>query len=128
MNKRERENHSFGSGRNQKLIAELSELARNGTSRDQDRHRSEADARWSSIRPYPVLTLIGLIAISGGLSALCLSDGIASYLAVGVFFFAIMGVILRMNGEHREAYVERQVANGISRQEAESEYRNRYDG
>jgi hypothetical protein len=110
------------------LISELSALARNGTANDQHKQRTEAEAKWSTVRHYPILAFVGLSVLMWGVSAVCFSDGIASYFGVGIFFFALLGGVLAMNGKHREAYVERQMANGLSRQEAEREYMKRYDG
>jgi hypothetical protein len=118
----------YGGSREHHLIAELSNLARNGPTADQSLRRSEAEAHWSSMRLYPLLMLAGLLSLSAGFSSFCFTGGVGSYIGVGVLFLGLMGTVMWFNSKHREAYVARQMANGVSRADAERDYSNRYDG
>jgi hypothetical protein len=120
--------NKFASGRDQQLRTELADLARNGTPEDRNVRRASAEADWSSARAYPLLMLGALLAMSAALSGICLSVGIASYVGVGAFALALIGAVVMLNGKHRQAYVNRQMANGMSRADAERDYINRYDG
>jgi hypothetical protein len=125
-NDRPRSGSRHATSRDQELITELSALARNGAPIERD-DRKTAD-QWSTVRFYPMLMVVGLGVLSVGVGAVCLPPGFGSYVAVAVFFFVLLTAVLAMNSKHREAYVERQMANGMSRSEAEREYSNRYDG
>jgi hypothetical protein len=117
-----------GVGRDQHLIAELSVLARNGTPVEQSQRRDEAEEQWTTARWYPLLMLGGLLAASAGLAGICFSSGVVPYVGVVVVFLGLMGTVIWGNGKHREAYVARQIAHGMSCMEAQREYRNTYDG
>jgi hypothetical protein len=131
MQKRLRTDEDIRSGTghsSERIVAELAELARNGSPADREHRRQEANAKWSAMSSYPILMVGVLLAISAAVPAVCFSGGIASYIGVGVLFLALMSAIVWMNGRHRDAYVERLTAQGMSRAEAERDYMNLYDG
>jgi hypothetical protein len=122
------ESKVYGAGRDQHLIAELSNLARNGTTVEQGQRRDEAEAQWTTARWYPLLMLGTLLTLSAGLAGICFNSGVMSYVGVAILFLGLMGSVMWGNNKHQEAYIAQRIANGMSRADAERDYRNRYDG
>lgn len=119
---------SSGTSAEQKLRAELADLARNGPKENQEPMRPVRDADSALIDLYPILALgfLGLLSVT--LPYIGFGNGMGKYIGVVLFALAAIGGVTVMNRKHQNAYVAKKMASGMSRLEAERDYRNKYDG
>jgi hypothetical protein len=121
-------NASFGEDerKNHHLIAELSAMARNPKPQRQGVDKAKADANWAKVKHQPIVMLITLLGLSLVGSIVCFGSGASAYIGVFIFAVVLILAVTNLNNTHKSAYVERQILRGVSRQDAERDYSDRY--
>jgi hypothetical protein len=74
----------------------------------------------------PLAVLLGLVVLSVVAGPLLLVFGNAQYIALGAFCIVLFGAVFVYNRSHRDAYIARMQADGMSELDAYRAYRARY--
>jgi UDP-N-acetylmuramyl pentapeptide phosphotransferase/UDP-N-acetylglucosamine-1-phosphate transferase len=112
------------SRKNAELQAELANIARGAA------NPRPADQKASTVRKTPTLgplaVLLGLVVLSVAAGPLLSVFGNAQYIALGVVCVVLFGAVFAYSRSHRDAYIARMQAAGMSELEAYQAYNARY--
>lgn len=116
----------FSKDRDQQLLAELTDLARNGPKISKVDAVGNAEQRWQTVRGYPYLAIGALLFLSTAGAGILCRIGTIAYPALAVTAVGFIYGVVRLNQTHRKAFVERERAGGMSERDAIKLYESKY--
>jgi hypothetical protein len=110
----------------EKLRAELIQIARGNAGDNDSPDRHDAEQNWKSVRLLPVVAAIIITCFTSSPHLLSAFPAGSQYIALLAFCAVLAFGVYALNTNHRKAYVDLKVSQGMRRNAAEKEYSDRY--
>jgi hypothetical protein len=85
-----------------------------------------AQGQWEASQTLPLLATLVVAGASAVLSQIGLDGGPGSPVGIAVFGVCLVLVVKRVGRSYRDVFIGAEMANGLSRDEAEADYQSRY--